>query len=200
MTGRELIRAGVVLVALLAAAATAAGLARADEIDKRLFQLQLKLAQGGDPNAQYYLGEMYEQGLGTEVNLEEAFKWYAKAAEKGHPYAKRKLAMRKQIEAEHERERSVLEALRTSTAATAEQKPAPAPAAVAAPSPAAQKKAPAKVQMAEKPAETSPAAEEERARLEEARARAEAEREKKRQAVRRMLLEMQKTWKGEAFE
>jgi hypothetical protein len=199
MTGGELIRAGVILVALLAAAATAAGLARADEIDTRLFQLQLKLAQGGDPNAQYYLGEMYEQGLGTEVNLEEAFKWYAKAAEKGHTYAKRKLAMRKQIEAEHERERSVLEALRTSTAATAEQKPAPAPAA-AAPPPAAQKKAPAKVQMAEKPAETSPAAEEERARLEEARARAEAEREKKRQAVRRMLLEMQKTWKGETFE
>ncbi len=195
MTGRELIRrAGLAFLFFLAVGT--AGFAQPDEADERLFRLQLKLAQGGDPNAQYYLGEMYEQGLGTEANLEEAFKWYAKAAEKGHPYAKRKLAMRKEIEAERERERRVLEALRAGSAA-AEQKPAPPPAA--APPRAAKKQAP--VQVAEKPAApAAAAAAEERARLEEARRQAEAEREKKRQAVRRMLLEMQKEWKGEAFE
>lgn len=189
MTWQSSVRGLAVLLALT----LGGGLAiKADETDKRLFQLQYKIAQGGDPNAQYYLGEMYEQGLGTEVNLEEAFKWYSKAAEQGHPYAKRKLAMRKEIEAEHEREHRVAEALRAAPAATQGKPATPPPAAPAArPAP----KAPVKV--AEQPARPSP---EEAARLEEERNKAAAERAKKREAIRRMLLEMKQQWQGEAFE
>jgi TPR repeat protein len=53
-----------------------------DDADERLFRVQLTMAQKGDVRAQYYLGEMHEQGLGTKQNVAEAFKWYAKAAEK----------------------------------------------------------------------------------------------------------------------
>lgn len=48
----------------------------------------------GDTRAQYYLGEMYERGLGTSQNIDEALKWYAKAAQKGDSWAKSKLALR----------------------------------------------------------------------------------------------------------
>jgi uncharacterized caspase-like protein len=41
-------------------------------------------AQEGDPKAQYYVGEIYEQGLGTEPDYENAAHWYRKAAEKGY--------------------------------------------------------------------------------------------------------------------
>ena len=77
--------------------AAASGVADADE---RLYQVQLKMAEKGNASAQYYLGEMHEQGLGTEQNIEEAFKWYAKAAEQGNTFAKRKLILRSEIEAD----------------------------------------------------------------------------------------------------
>jgi TPR repeat protein len=73
----------------------AAGL---DDADERLFHVQLAMAEKGDVRAQYYLGEMHEQGLGTQQNIGEAFKWYEKAAEQGDAWAKRKLAHRAEIE------------------------------------------------------------------------------------------------------
>lgn len=81
-------------VLLPAMPAISAGLEDADE---RLFKVQLAMAEKGDSRAQYFLGEMHEQGLGTKQDVEEAFKWYAKAAEQGDPWAKRKLANRKEI-------------------------------------------------------------------------------------------------------
>lgn len=69
-----------------------------DDADTRLYQVQLAMAEKGDAHAQYFLGEMHEQGLGTRQNLDEAFKWYEKAAEKGDVWAKRKLARRAEIE------------------------------------------------------------------------------------------------------
>lgn len=77
-----------------------AGAASLDDADARLFQVQLSLAEKGDTRAQSYLDEMHEQGLGTEKNIAEAFKWYAKAAEQGDVWAKRKLARRTEIEAD----------------------------------------------------------------------------------------------------
>lgn len=68
-----------------------------DDADERLFKVQLAMAEKGDTRAQYYLGEMHEQGLGTKQNIDEAFKWYTKAAEQGDPMAKRKLAHRQEI-------------------------------------------------------------------------------------------------------
>jgi TPR repeat protein len=75
-----------------------AGAAGLQDTNEQLFQVQLAQAMKGDARAQYYLGEMHEQGLGTRQNIDEAFKWYAKAAKQGDTLAKRKLALRPQIE------------------------------------------------------------------------------------------------------
>lgn len=67
-------------------------------MDEKLFKLQLGMAEKGDPKNQYFLGEMHEYGLGTAPDLDEAFRWYTKAAEQGNPLAKRKLEHRTEIE------------------------------------------------------------------------------------------------------
>lgn len=87
-----------------------------DDADERLFRVQLAMAEKGDVRAQYYLGEMHEQGLGTRQNLGEAFKWYEKAAEKGDAWAKRKLVHRAEIEASAKKDQAV-ENLKTAPAA-----------------------------------------------------------------------------------
>jgi len=78
-----------------------------DDADERLFRVQLAMAEKGDVRAQYYLGEMHEQGLGTQQNIGEAFKWYEKAAEKGDAWAKRKLAHRAEIEASAKKDQAI---------------------------------------------------------------------------------------------
>ena len=88
----------LVLFLFLSVISVSAGAAGLEDADERLFQLQLALAMKGDARAQYFLGEMHEQGLGTTRDIDEAFKWYAKAAEKGDSGAKRKLAYRARIE------------------------------------------------------------------------------------------------------
>ena len=42
------------------------------------------LAEQGDPQAQNYVGEIYERGLGTEPNLPAAAAWYTRAAEQDY--------------------------------------------------------------------------------------------------------------------
>jgi TPR repeat protein len=97
----------------------AAGL---DDADERLFRVQLAMAEKGDVRAQYYLGEMHEQGLGTRQNLGEAFKWYEKAAEKGDAWAKRKLVHRAEIESSAKKDQAV-ENLKTAPAPEKQQYP-----------------------------------------------------------------------------
>lgn len=43
----------------------------------------LPQAQAGDAEAQYYLGQMFERGLGVPPDYEAAAEWYRKAAEQG---------------------------------------------------------------------------------------------------------------------
>lgn len=62
-----------------------------DEVSVRLFQAQVARAEKGDANDQYYLGEMYEHGLGTKQDVEQATEWYSKAAAQGNALAKKKL-------------------------------------------------------------------------------------------------------------
>lgn len=62
----------------------------------KLFNVQLQIAKSGNPGAQYSLGQMYEQGLGTKTNLEKAYEWYEKAAKQGDVRAKHKIATRNQ--------------------------------------------------------------------------------------------------------
>ena len=97
----------------------AAGL---DDADERLFRVQLAMAEKGDVRAQYFLGEMHEQGLGTQQNIGEAFKWYEKAAEQGDAWAKRKLVHRAEIEASVKKDQA-LENLNTAPVPGNQKKP-----------------------------------------------------------------------------
>lgn len=51
-----------------------------------------KAANAGDVGAQYWLGYLYEQGIGTRADVAQAKKWYAKAAQQGNAEAKQALA------------------------------------------------------------------------------------------------------------
>jgi TPR repeat protein/transglutaminase-like putative cysteine protease len=45
------------------------------------------LADAGHPRAQYYLGNMYENGFGVAIDLPEAARWYRLSADKGDVYS-----------------------------------------------------------------------------------------------------------------
>jgi hypothetical protein len=52
----------------------------------------LNLAKQGDVEAQIYVGEIFERGMGREPDYERAAEWYRKAADSGHPVAQISLA------------------------------------------------------------------------------------------------------------
>ena len=157
--------------------AKAAGL---DDADERLFRVQLAMAEKGDVRAQYYLGEMHEQGLGTRQNLGEAFKWYEKAAEKGDTWAKRKLVHRAEIEASAKKDQAV-ENLKT----------APAPG---------KQKFPGNTANNDRATTTSDVMARAGDATDEAEKIKAVEREKRRAAVRAMILERIRHPVGELFE
>lgn len=100
-----------------------------DEAYERLFQAQLAIAETGDSKGMYYLAEMYDNGLGTKTDHDKAIEWYNKAAAKGNPLAKRRLAEEAKTqqlakvhddserEAERARRRAAEEAARAAQAA-----------------------------------------------------------------------------------
>ena len=47
------------------------------------YEKLLPLAEAGNPEAQYNLGVMYQEGLVVEQNYGKALKWFRKAAEQG---------------------------------------------------------------------------------------------------------------------
>jgi hypothetical protein len=49
-----------------------------------IFRFQYKLAEQGNPEAQYKVGEMYELGRGVVADKERAREWFDKAAKQGH--------------------------------------------------------------------------------------------------------------------
>jgi len=66
-------------------------IASAYDFSSGVFEFQQKLAKKGDPRAQYKLGNMYENGHGAKVNLDEAIKWYKKSAAQNYAAAKMRL-------------------------------------------------------------------------------------------------------------
>jgi hypothetical protein len=52
----------------------------------------LALAKEGDVNAQIYVGEIFERGMGREPDYAQAAAWYKRAADAGHPVAQISLA------------------------------------------------------------------------------------------------------------
>lgn len=59
-----------------------------DRADYRsALKVWLPQAEGGDAEAQNYVGEIFEKGLGQEPDYVSARQWYAKAADQGHSRA-----------------------------------------------------------------------------------------------------------------
>jgi TPR repeat protein len=58
--------------------------------DDKISQWQ-KEAQQGDPDAQYNLAYLYENGIGVPKDEAKALEWYQKAADQGHSSAKTNL-------------------------------------------------------------------------------------------------------------
>lgn len=61
------------------------------DVSAGVFRFQIKLAEQGNAEAQYKVGEMYETGKGAEKNIDSARTWYDKAAKQGHKKAEYKL-------------------------------------------------------------------------------------------------------------
>lgn len=131
----------VVAFALALAVATPTSLA-ADDPDQRLFKAQQVMAAKGDPVAQYYLGEMYENGLGTEMDLKQAFEQYEHSAAKGNALAKYKLTHRKRIEEDAARPDTAEKLLHGQEAQRAAKPPKPVVVAKPAENPKAVTEAP----------------------------------------------------------
>lgn len=55
------------------------------------FSWYMKAAEMNDTEGEYNVGFCYESGIGTEVNIKEAKKWYRKATLKGDEESKRRL-------------------------------------------------------------------------------------------------------------
>ena len=61
---------------------------------EQLFDLSKKLAHKGNPYAQFFIGNIYAQGIGdVPINPEEAIKWWKKAAEQGNEEAQHNLGV-----------------------------------------------------------------------------------------------------------
>ena len=56
-------------------------------IEKDELELLTKVAEEGDADAQYCLGELYYKGEGLAKDLKKAVYWYTKAAETGWGHA-----------------------------------------------------------------------------------------------------------------
>lgn len=90
----------IIFAFFLASAVSIAHADPKDETSVRIFKVQMQLAQSGDAEGQYYVGEMYEKGLGTSQDLKLAHAWYTKSAAQGNALARDKLANWKRIQQE----------------------------------------------------------------------------------------------------
>jgi len=61
------------------------------DISSGVFRFQVKLAEQGNPEAQYKVGEMYETGKGVQKDPAIALTWFEKAAAQDHKKAVYKL-------------------------------------------------------------------------------------------------------------
>ena len=119
---------------LVVAVLAMTGPARAEDnaTAKRLYELQLEQAEKGNPQAQYYLGEMHEYGLGTPENHAAALDWYRRAASQKHLAAMRKV---RELTAEKAKPKAPAP-IAAPAAPPPAVEPTPAPAVVTQPAPA----------------------------------------------------------------
>lgn len=61
--------------------------------EEQIRRFYLPRAQAGDATAQYYLGHMYQNGLGVTVDKQAAAEWFGRAADQNDPRALYRLAV-----------------------------------------------------------------------------------------------------------
>jgi len=61
------------------------------DVSAGVFRFQVKLAEQGNPEAQYKVAEMYEMGKGVSKDLNKAQEWFEKSAKQGHKKATYKI-------------------------------------------------------------------------------------------------------------
>ena len=112
-----------ILLPLLLSLVPAVPAAEGDDPYVKLFKVQQGMAEKGDPLAEFYLGEMHQEGLGTKADLDQAIFWYKRSAAKGNAFAKKRLAdiEREQAGAEKAKQRAA-ERAREAAEAKARQK------------------------------------------------------------------------------
>lgn len=70
------------------------GLSAYNHYDYQTARNEFRLAAlNGHPKAQYYLGEIYEGGIGIPMDYKQAFNWYWLAAKQEHASAQARLAL-----------------------------------------------------------------------------------------------------------
>jgi len=70
------------------------GLSAYNHYDYQTARNEFRLAAlDGHPKAQYYLGEIYEGGIGIRMDYRQAFHWYLQAAKQEHAGAQARLAL-----------------------------------------------------------------------------------------------------------
>src|SRR5258707_904443 len=55
------------------------------ETNRNRLEEATAMAERGDPKSQFALAHMFDTGDGVQKDYAEAFKWYLKAAQNGHP-------------------------------------------------------------------------------------------------------------------
>ena len=70
------------------------GWAAYERVDYALAAKQIRpYAEQGEPEAQFKLGRMYQEGRGVTQDHAEAVKWYRLSADKGQPFAQNNLGV-----------------------------------------------------------------------------------------------------------
>ena len=88
-TGRHGLRAALIGVAMLMGLLFFSMPATAN--DAGTFNAMVALANKGDAEAQYHVGMMYNNGIGTQQDIRQAFEWFQKATASNDPLGAYKL-------------------------------------------------------------------------------------------------------------
>ncbi len=86
-----LVRRLAILLPLLLFFASPAPAAEVEDPYVKLFKALEGMAANGDPQAEYGLGQMYENGIGAKVDPDQAHVLYLRSAAKGNALAQRRL-------------------------------------------------------------------------------------------------------------
>ena len=80
----SIFKIALTLAIILSSSAYAEASTYFSDVSAGVFRFQIKLAEQGNPEAQYKVGEMYELGKGVKKDEQVALTWFEKAAAQDH--------------------------------------------------------------------------------------------------------------------